>query len=110
MGENEENKEETSGESIIDKEVMAAIKRKTELREEEQRTSRFMERPGREISDALYYGTSIPILAVVGALIGWYLTRDSSATLKVLGVAGGAILGLLWGVFEIIRKEQKKSY
>jgi len=106
MKENEENKEEISGEGIIDEEVMAAIERKTEIREEE-RKGRFFGRSGKEFADAFYYGTSVPVLILVGVFIGWYLTQDESNTVKALGVLSGATLGLLWAVFDIIRKEKK---
>ncbi len=106
MSENKENKEEFSGEGIIDEEVMAAIERKTGKREEEQK-GRFFGRSGREFADALYYGTSVPILILVGVFIGWYLTQDESNIVKALGILGGATLGLFWAVFDIIRKEKK---
>lgn len=103
----DENKEENSDEITIEEEVLEAVERKTEKIEEEQKRMGFRGRTGREMAEAMYYGTTIPILIGVGILVGWYLTKDQSATVHALGVLGGATLGLLWGVFDIIRKEKK---
>ncbi len=105
----DENNEEISGQDIIDEEVIASIEKRTKQREEEQRSMRIFGRTGREMAEALYYGTSVPILVAVGIVIGWILTEDKSSTIRALGVSAGATLGLLWAIYDIIRRERKKE-
>ena len=67
---------------------------------------------GKEVSKGLMLATGMPIMIILGVLVGYYIGRDYGSMAAGLGALAGGMLGLLWTAIEAIRwypSEKKKK-
>jgi hypothetical protein len=69
---------------------------------------------GKEFSRGLTLATGMPIMIILGVLVGYYIGRDYGPMVAGLGALAGGMLGLLWTAIEALRwypseKKEKKG-
>ena len=67
---------------------------------------------GKEMSRGWFIAASLPVLVVLGVIVGYYLFRDYGMMAAAFGALAGGLLGLAWTIFEVFRwypSKQKKK-
>jgi hypothetical protein len=67
---------------------------------------------GKDFSRGLMLATGLPVMVILGVLVGYYIGRDYGPMAAGLGALAGGMLGLLWTAIEAIRwypSEKKKK-
>jgi zinc transporter ZupT len=68
---------------------------------------------GKDFSKGLMLATGLPVMVILGVLVGYYIGRDYGSMAAGLGALAGGMLGLAWTVIEAIRwspsEKQKKK-
>ncbi len=68
---------------------------------------------GRDFAKGLMIASGLPVMVILGVLVGYYIGRDYGPMSAGLGALAGGMLGLIWTAIEAIRwqpsdKKKKK--